>query len=77
MDVKKHLHTYGIYQRVVVYEIFGILQCCPSDICRCLAYEENLITRLLNKWMFSPTRITAKASEGCFVKAIAAPDVTT
>lgn len=35
------------------------------------------ITRLLNKWMFNPTKITAKASEGCFVKAIAAPAVTT
>ncbi len=26
------------------------------------------LQRLLNKWMFSPTRITTKASDGCFVK---------
>jgi HK97 family phage major capsid protein len=25
------------------------------------------IARLLNKWMFSPTKITSKASDGCFV----------
>lgn len=25
------------------------------------------LTRLLNKWMFSPTQITSKASNGCFV----------
>lgn len=25
------------------------------------------VSRLLNKWMFSPTKITTKASEGCFV----------
>lgn len=25
------------------------------------------VARLLNKWMFSPTKITSKASEGCFV----------
>lgn len=25
------------------------------------------VSRLLNKWMFSPTKIAAKASEGCFV----------
>ena len=25
------------------------------------------LARLLNRWMFSPTKITAKASEGCFV----------
>ena len=25
------------------------------------------LARLLNKWMFSPAKITAKASEGCFV----------
>lgn len=25
------------------------------------------LTRTLNKWMFSPTRITEKASDGCFV----------
>jgi hypothetical protein len=27
------------------------------------------LQRLLNKWMFSPTKITSKASEGVFVKA--------
>lgn len=25
------------------------------------------VARLLNKWMFSPTKITSKASDGCFV----------
>lgn len=25
------------------------------------------VSRLLNKWMFSPTKITTKASDGCFV----------
>jgi HK97 family phage major capsid protein len=25
------------------------------------------VSRLLNKWMFSPSKITSKASEGCFV----------
>lgn len=25
------------------------------------------VSRVLNKWMFSPTRITSKASDGCFV----------
>lgn len=34
------------------------------------------LTRLLNKWMFNPTQLS-KASDGCFVKAIAAPAVTT
>lgn len=27
------------------------------------------LTRLLNKWMFSPSKITSKASDGAFVKA--------
>lgn len=35
------------------------------------------LTRLLNKWMFSPTKIVAKASDGCFVAACAAPAVVT
>lgn len=26
------------------------------------------LTRLLNRWMFSPSKITSKASDGCFVK---------
>lgn len=34
------------------------------------------LTRLLNKWMFQPTKITSKASEGCFVQAMATPAVT-
>lgn len=34
------------------------------------------LTRLLNKWMFTPSKITEKASEGCFVKAMAAPAIT-
>lgn len=33
------------------------------------------LARLLNKWMFNKTKITAKASEGCFVKAYATPSV--
>lgn len=33
--------------------------------------------RLLNKWMFQTTKITAKASDGCFVKAAATPAVVT
>lgn len=33
------------------------------------------LTRLLNKWMFSLTKITAKASDGCFVSAAATPAV--
>ena len=28
------------------------------------------LTRLLNKWMFSTTKITEKASDGCFVKSV-------
>lgn len=35
------------------------------------------LTRLLNKWMFSPTRIVAKASDGCFVAACVDPAVVT
>ncbi|MFV0587382.1 phage major capsid protein [Bacteroides reticulotermitis] len=35
------------------------------------------LTRLLNKWMFSPAKITSKASDGCFVEAVKAPAVTT
>ena len=27
------------------------------------------LTRLLNRWMFAPQRITSKASDGCFVKS--------
>lgn len=27
------------------------------------------LTRLMNRWMFNPTKITSKASDGCFVKA--------
>lgn len=34
------------------------------------------LTRLLNKWMFTPSKITSKASEGCFVQAMAAPAIT-
>lgn len=34
------------------------------------------LARLLNKWMFNKEKITAKASEGCFVKAYASPAVT-
>lgn len=34
------------------------------------------LARLLNKWMFNKTKITSKASEGCFVKAYASPAVT-
>ena len=35
------------------------------------------LTRLLNKWMFSPTKIVAKASDGCFVAATTTPSVVT
>lgn len=35
------------------------------------------LERLLNKWMFQTTKITSKASDGCFVAATAAPAVTT
>ncbi|MCP3893900.1 MAG: phage major capsid protein [Bacteroides sp.] len=35
------------------------------------------LTRLLNKWMFQPTKIVAKASDGCFVSAATAPAVAT
>lgn len=31
------------------------------------------IKRTLNKWMFSPTRIVAKATDGCFVEAVKKP----
>lgn len=34
------------------------------------------LTRLLNKWMFSPTKITTAASNGCFVEAVKKPTVT-
>lgn len=34
------------------------------------------LTRLLNKWMFTPSKITSKASEGCFVQAMATPAIT-
>lgn len=34
------------------------------------------LTRLLNKWMFTPSKITSKASEGCFVQALATPAIT-
>lgn len=34
------------------------------------------LTRLLNKWMFTPSKITEKASEGCFVQAMTAPAIT-
>lgn len=34
------------------------------------------LTRLLNKWMFQPTKITEKASEGCFVTAATTPAIT-
>ena len=33
------------------------------------------LTRLLNKWMFSPTKITVSASNGCFVEAVKKPTV--
>jgi HK97 family phage major capsid protein len=33
------------------------------------------LTRLLNRWMFSPEKINAKASDGCFVKS--APSLVT
>lgn len=35
------------------------------------------LTRLLNKWMFQTTKIVAKASDGCFVKAAANPAIST
>lgn len=35
------------------------------------------LQRLLNKWMFQTTKITSKASDGCYVAAAAAPVVTT
>ncbi len=34
------------------------------------------LTRLLNKWMFSPTKITESASNGCFVEAVGKPVVS-
>lgn len=34
------------------------------------------LQRLLNKWMFSPTKITSTASNGCFVVAHATPSVS-
>lgn len=34
------------------------------------------LARLLNRWMFNKTRITAKASDGCFVKPYATPAVS-
>lgn len=34
------------------------------------------LTRLLNKWMFQPTKITSKASGGCFVAAATTPAIT-
>lgn len=34
------------------------------------------LARLLNRWMFNKVKITAKASEGCFVSAYANPAVT-
>jgi len=34
------------------------------------------LQRLLNKWMFSMTKITSTASDGCFVKAYATPSVS-
>lgn len=34
------------------------------------------LQRLLNKWMFQPTKITSKASDGCYVAAFAKPAVT-
>lgn len=33
------------------------------------------LTRLLNKWMFQPTKITSKASDGCFVTAATTPAI--
>ncbi|WP_106831160.1 phage major capsid protein [Parabacteroides pacaensis] len=33
------------------------------------------LTRLLNKWMFTPEKITSKASEGCFVAATSVPAI--
>lgn len=35
------------------------------------------LQRLLNKWMFQTTKITSKASDGCFVASAAKPAVTT
>lgn len=35
------------------------------------------LQRLLNKWMFQTTKITSKASDGCYVAAAAVPAVTT
>lgn len=35
------------------------------------------LQRLLNKWMFQTTKITSKASDGCYVAAAAYPVVTT
>lgn len=35
------------------------------------------LQRLLNKWMFQTTKITSKASDGCYVAAAASPVVTT
>lgn len=35
------------------------------------------LQRLLNKWMFQTTKITSKASDGCYVAAAADPAVTT
>lgn len=34
------------------------------------------VTRLLNKWMFSPVKIASKASNGCFVEAVQKPIIT-
>lgn len=34
------------------------------------------VRRLLNRWMFSPTRIAESASDGCFVQAIKTPAVS-
>ena len=35
------------------------------------------LQRLLNKWMFQTTKITSKASDGCFVAATTTPAITT
>mgnify|MGYP000844240518 FL=1 len=35
------------------------------------------LQRLLNKWMFQTTKITSKASDGCYVAAAASPAVST
>lgn len=35
------------------------------------------LQRLLNKWMFQTTKITSKASDGCFVAATATPAIET